>query len=179
MKIMITTQKVLFYAFNSLCFKHFCVVVLHLYSNWYVKDLAWLLIIFVASFSVLTAFWIIKTSQVKERSKEEKQTKWKNRGQQLQSSFALLEHFSKSIFYILIPFQSLGSQESNALNRVRFGAEIRKIWPSEDNWSRLVRNSPNTFKLCKICTTPWISHSRPCVVRNLLCFADSTWDLFF
>ena len=26
----ITTQKVLFYTFNSLCFKHFCVVVLHL-----------------------------------------------------------------------------------------------------------------------------------------------------
>ena len=38
--ILITTQKVLFYTFNSLCFKHFCVVVLHLYSNWHVKDLA-------------------------------------------------------------------------------------------------------------------------------------------
>ena len=36
----ITTQKVLFYTFNSLCFKHFCVVVLHLYPNWHVKDLA-------------------------------------------------------------------------------------------------------------------------------------------
>ena len=36
---LITTQKVLFYTFNSLCFKHFCVVVLHLYPNWHVKDL--------------------------------------------------------------------------------------------------------------------------------------------
>ena len=36
---MITTQKVLFYTFNSLCFKHFCVVALHIYSNWHVKDL--------------------------------------------------------------------------------------------------------------------------------------------
>ena len=36
----ITTQKVLFYTFNALCFKHFCVVVLHFYSNWHVKDLA-------------------------------------------------------------------------------------------------------------------------------------------
>ena len=36
----ITTQKVLFYTFNSLCSKHFCVVVLHLYPNWHVKDLA-------------------------------------------------------------------------------------------------------------------------------------------
>ena len=34
----ITTQKVLFYTFNALCFKHFCVVVLHLYPNWHVKD---------------------------------------------------------------------------------------------------------------------------------------------
>ncbi|RVW31115.1 hypothetical protein CK203_115426 [Vitis vinifera] len=40
-----------------------------------------------------------------------------------------------------------GSQESNASNRVRFGAEMRKIWPSEDNCSRLVRNSHNTFKI--------------------------------
>ena len=39
-ELLITTQKVLFYTFNSLCFKHFCVVVLHLYSNWHVKDLA-------------------------------------------------------------------------------------------------------------------------------------------
>ena len=37
---LITTQKVLFYTFKSLCFKHFCVVILHLYSNWHVKDLA-------------------------------------------------------------------------------------------------------------------------------------------
>ena len=37
---LITTQKVLFYTFKSLCFKHFCVVIHHLYSNWHVKDLA-------------------------------------------------------------------------------------------------------------------------------------------
>ena len=28
--LLITTQKVLFYTFNALCFKHFCVVDLHL-----------------------------------------------------------------------------------------------------------------------------------------------------
>ena len=37
---LITTQRVLFYTFNSISFKHFCVVILHLYSNWHVKDLA-------------------------------------------------------------------------------------------------------------------------------------------
>ena len=86
-----------------------------------------------ASFSVLTAFWIIKTSQAKERSKEKQRENEENRGQQLQSYFALLEHFLKTIFSILIPFQSSGSLESNASNRVQFGAEMRKIWPSEDN----------------------------------------------
>ena len=39
LKNVITTQKMLFYTFNSLCFKHFFVVVLHLYPNWHVKDL--------------------------------------------------------------------------------------------------------------------------------------------
>ena len=48
-----------------------------------------------------------------------------------------------------IPFQSSGSQESNASNRVRFGAEMRKICPSEDNCSRLVRNSHNTLKFAQ------------------------------
>ena len=53
------------------------------------------------------------------------------------SSCSLLWHFwstSRSPFFTFyIPFQSSGSQESNASNRVRFGAEMRKIWPSEDN----------------------------------------------
>ena len=56
----------------------------------------------------------------------------------MQSSFTLLEHFPKSIFYMLIPFQSSGSQESNASNHVRFGAEMRKIWPSQDNYIQLI-----------------------------------------
>ena len=68
-----------------------------------------------------------------ERGKQSKE----NRGRQLQFSFAPLEHFPKSIFYMLIPFQSSGSQESNASNHVRFGAEMRKIWPSQDNCIQL------------------------------------------
>ncbi|KAL6310561.1 hypothetical protein AAG906_015299 [Vitis piasezkii] len=70
-----------------------------------------------------------KASKVK-RSKED-------------SSFSLISHFRalpKSIFTCYISFQSSGSQESNSLNRVRFGAEMRKIWPSESNCSRLCEN---------------------------------------
>ena len=107
-----------------------------------------------AIFSVLTAFWIIKTSQVKERSKEEKQRKTED------SSYSLPSHFwstFRSLFSICyIPFKSSGSQKSNASNRVRFGAKMRKIWPSEDNCSKLVRNSHNTFSLCEIRTSPCV-----------------------
>ncbi|KAL6348515.1 hypothetical protein AAG906_013135 [Vitis piasezkii] len=63
--------------------------------------------------------------------RKSKQSEEKQRGQQLQSSFALLEHFRSSFSTCYIPFQSSRSQESNASNRVRFGAEMRKIWPSK------------------------------------------------
>ena len=108
-----------------------------------------------ASFSVLTAFWIIKTSQAKERSKEKQRGKTSKVKKTEDSSCSLPLHFwstSRSPFSTCyIPFQSSGSQESNASNRIWFGAEMRKIWPSEDNCSRLVRNSHNTFRLCEPC----------------------------
>ena len=99
------------------------------------------------------------------------------------SSFSLLLHFwstYRSPFSTCyIPFQSSGSQESNALNRVRFEAEMRKIWPSEDNCSRLVRkfrttpyvvrNSHDTLCCAKFAQHLQNSHS-PCVVRIFLCF---------
>ena len=85
-----------------------------------------------------------KASKVK-RSKED-------------SSCSLLLHFwstSRSPFSTCyIPFQSSGSQESNASNRVQFGAEMRKIWPSEANCSRLCENFARHKVLCEIRTTP-------------------------
>ncbi|RVW76558.1 Retrovirus-related Pol polyprotein from transposon TNT 1-94 [Vitis vinifera] len=66
-----------------------------------------------------------KTSKVK-RSKED-------------SSCSLLSHFWSTFrspfFAYYIPFQISGSQESNASNHARFGAEMRNIWPSEANCS--------------------------------------------
>ena len=108
-----------------------------------------------ASFSVLTSFWIIKTSQVKERSKEE------NRVKRIEDrSCSLPLHFwstSRSLFSTCyIPFQSSGSQESNASNHVRFGAEMRKIWPSEDNCTMHVRISHNQPSMCEFRTSPCI-----------------------
>ncbi|KAL6313642.1 hypothetical protein AAG906_008147 [Vitis piasezkii] len=67
----------------------------------------------------------------KERTMEKRKTE--------DSSCSLLSHFWSTFrspfFTLYIPFQSSGSQESNASNRVRFGAEMRKIWPSEENCS--------------------------------------------
>ena len=121
------------------------------------------------------AFSYTKASQQKERSKE-KQREAKRKIED--SSCSLLWHFwstSRSPFSTCyIPFQSSGSQESNASNCVRFGAEMRKIWPSESNCSRLVRkfrtrNSHNTFKIRT--AHAWCEFSSV--------FADSTRDLFF
>ena len=115
--------------------------------------------------------------QGKNNGEEENRVKKKE-----DSSCSILSHFwstFKSPFSTCyIPFQSSGSQESNASNPVQFGAEMRKIWPSEDNCFRLVRkfrttpcvvrNSNNTFKIrtahawCEFCSI----------------FAVSTLDIF-
>ena len=125
------------------------------------------------------AFSYTKASQEKEESKE-KQKEAKRKTED--SSYSLLSHFwstyQSPFFTCYIPFQSSRSQESNASNSVRFWAEMRKIWPSEANCSRLVRkfrttpcvvrNSHDTFKMrtanawCEFCSV----------------FADSTLDIF-
>ena len=98
-------------------------------------------------------FWQLFGSlrQAKQR-REAKRSKEKMK-KTVDSSCSLLSHFwstFRSPFSTCyIPFQSLGSQESNASNRVWFGAKMRKIWPLEDNCSRLVRNSHNTLKLAQ------------------------------
>ena len=84
----------------------------------------------------------------------EKQGERKNRVKKIEdSSCSFLSHFwstSRSPFSTCyIPFQSSGSKESNALNRVRFGAEMRKLQPLEDDssklkegFSKVLRNHP-------------------------------------
>ena len=126
---------------------------------------------------------IIKTSHPEEKSKENQR---EARRKIEDSSCSLLWNFwstSRSPFFTCyIPFQSSGSQESNASNRVRFGAETRKIWPSEDNCSRCangVRNSHTPLAVQMVCEwcaklahPPQVcenSHT-PCVVRIFLRF---------
>ena len=91
------------------------------------------------------------------------------------SSCSLLSYFwsiFRSLFFTCyIPFQISGSQESNASNRAWFGAEMRKIWPSEANCSRLCENFAFHKVLCEI----RITHAC-CEFCSV--FADSTLDIF-
>ena len=86
------------------------------------------------------------------RSKYARKKQWReeNRGQQLQSSFALLEHFPKFIFYILYTISKLRKSRIQRSNRVRFGAEMRKIWPLEDNCIKLRDNFARWKSRCEI-----------------------------
>ena len=68
------------------------------------------------------------------------------------SSCSLLSHFwstfQSPFSTCYIPFQSLGSQESNASNRSQIRAEMKKLWPLEDNRTKLKDN----FASCEMDT---------------------------
>ncbi|KAL6313532.1 hypothetical protein AAG906_005483 [Vitis piasezkii] len=64
---------------------------------------------------------------------------------------------SISTFYI--PFQSSGSQESNASNGARFGVETKKLWPFEADHSKSTRYMPQAGTLR---TSRWKPILQPC-----------------
>ncbi|RVX01357.1 hypothetical protein CK203_031234 [Vitis vinifera] len=71
---------------------------------------------------------------------EKRKTGDENRGHSCSLSLHFWSTFRSPFFTFYIPFQSSESQESNGSNHVRFGAEMRKIWPSEDNCIKLRDN---------------------------------------
>ena len=106
-----------------------------------------------------------KVCKVKQRGKASKE---ENRGQQLQSSFALLEHFPKSIFYMLYTILKLWKSRIQ-----RFKPYTIWSWNEEDmafgsQLLQVMRNSHNTFKIR-------ITHAC-CEFSSA--FADSTLDIF-
>ena len=120
------------------------------------------------------AFSYTKASQQKEKSKEKqrkaKRSKEENRGQQLQSSLALLEHFPKSIFYMLYTISKLKKSRIQRSNRVRFGAEIGRYGLRKTTapgvceiFAQHLPNSHTPFAWCEFSPVS----------------ADSTRDLFF
>ena len=128
-----------------------------------------------ASFSVLTAFRIIKTSQVKERSKEKQRGKAsKVKRSKEDSSCSLLSHFCstsrKSIFYMLYTISKFRKSRIQ-----RFKPCTIWSWNEEDMafGSQLLQAcakfSHNTLCCAKFAQHFQNSHS-PCVVRIFLCF---------
>ena len=87
------------------------------------------------------------------------------------SSYSLLWNFwstSRSPFSTCyIPFQSSESQESNSSNHVRVGAEMRKIWPLEDNCIKLRDNFARWKSRCEIPQSKvWEFRTHQTKVRN-------------
>ncbi|RVW74758.1 hypothetical protein CK203_064449 [Vitis vinifera] len=81
----------------------------------------------------------------KEQRREEKQSE-ENRGQQLQSSFTLLEYFKKSIFYILYTISKLRKSRINASNGARFGVETKELKPLQEDHSKLKEEFCTTLR---------------------------------
>ena len=93
----------------------------------------------------------------------------KNRVKNIEnSSYSLLLHFWStsrspvSTFYI--PFQSSGSQESNASNGVQFGVEMKELQPLQadhsklkEGFSKVLRNQPFVARISQpFCIVLWI-----------------------
>ena len=98
-----------------------------------------------ASFSVLTAFWIIKTSQVKEGSKEEKQTEWRKQRTAaavfLHTFGALPEvHFLHTIYHF--KYQEVKNPT------------LQTVYDLELKWRRYGLRKTTAPGLCEIRTTP-------------------------
>ena len=49
----------------------------------------------------------------------------------------ILEHFMDPLYTYYISFRSSGSQESNASNGLQIEAEMNKLWPFENNCTKL------------------------------------------
>ena len=113
---------------------------------------------------VKQGFWTITGLNFKWKH-EHKQ--WRRGKQSEENSYSLLSHFwstSRSLFFACyIPFESLGSQESNASNRVWFGAKMRKIWPSEDNCIKLRDNFARWKARCEFLSPKYgnFAHLKP------------------
>ena len=105
-----------------------------------------------------------------EGSSNRKILERKNRVKKIEdNNCSLLMHFwstFRSPFCTCyIPFQSLGSQESNASSGVQFGVEMNKLQPLQDDHSKLkeafckvLRNQPFVARISQpFCTVLWIS----------------------
>ena len=125
-----------------------------------------------ASFSVLTAFWIIKTSQVKERSKEEKQRK--------EAVFVAVHYHFGRLYFVhraKSPFKNpiFGTGSELLTNQVPIVVYCHSYKELKmANFALCTVHASANFAPAHASANfaPCIVHAT--LVRNLLCFDDST-----
>ena len=112
------------------------------------RTLQWLLIIFVASFSVLTAFWIIKTSQAKERSKEKqrREAKRKWRKQRTATTVFLCTFGALSEVHFLHAIYHFKAQEVK-------NPTLQTVYDLELKWGRYGLRKTTAPCMCEFRTT--------------------------
>ena len=82
--------------------------------------------------------------------------KWEKSNMKKFKRIATIGHIlstSWSLFHVYyISFRSSGSQESNALNGVWIGVEMKNLWPFEDNCIKLCENfaAQSPFRSCEM-----------------------------
>ena len=126
------------------------------------------------TFTSLNFKWKHEHKQ-REAKRKSKQSEEKQRGQQLQSSFTLLEHFPKSIFFILYTISKLWKSRIQRFKPctiwswneedMAFGSQLLQVMRKFRIPQGVMRNSHNiriTHACCEFC----------------FAFADSTLDLF-
>ena len=95
-----------------------------------------------------------------------------NRGHSCSLSLHFWSTSWSQIFTFYIPFQSSESQESNDSNHVQFGAEMRKIWPSEGNCIKLRDNFTRWKARCEFLSLKYgiFAHLKPkCEIETPTC----------
>ena len=103
---------------------------------------------------------------------QKRKTGDENRGHSCSLSLHFWSTFRSPFFTFYIPFQSSESQESNGSNHVRFGAEMRKIWPSEDNCIKLRDNFARWKSRCEFLSPKCgnFAHLKPkCEIGTATC----------
>ena len=118
----------------------------------------------------------------KEETMEKRKTGDENRGHSCSLSSHFWSTFRSPFFTFYIPFQSSESQESNDSNHVQFGAEMRKIWPSEDNCIKLRDNFARWKARCEFLSPKYgnFAHLKPkCEIGTPTCENWILWPTLF
>ena len=95
--------------------------------------------------------FLVLFQKPKQECKEEKQKEESNmkKSKRTASAGHILSTFWSSFYTYYISFRSLGSYKFNALNGVRIRAETKKLWPFEDNHTKLSENFAAAKSACE------------------------------